>query len=816
MINRYLVTIITVLSISFQAFSQRPHSAGQYGGERPSIGVVTGQVLTTGSKLPLQCANVILYSLRDSTQAYGTTSDKTGRFEISAIRVGAYFAKASFMSYESVEIPEFRFRRGNIEIDLGKIYIQPTIANLEGVEVTVDRPEEVFKIDKKVINVSKQISVTSGTAIDVLESAPSVTVDIDGNVRLRGSSSFTVLIDGIPSMLDPSDALQQIPVSTIEDIEIIFNPSAKHDPDGVAGIINVLLKRNKLQGYSGSLNTNNGQGERYGGDFLISYKNDNFGYLIGIDLNKRLYARTVRNESRTYTDESILYVNSNGTSPFAIESQGIRGTLDYDLNSSDKIRLGFKLGERSMELVSAMDFEEWSSSGETTDYYSSESRWGRTGKSISANFDYIHGFAHKGHKLTGHVSYSDRDGDEEAIAELYSQDGMKVSGNQSTEKGPGIRYRIKLDYTLPFEENARFETGYQSRLGVSKDVTTMGVYDPINEKYLDQPEFDHETEYTRNIHSLYMIYANEMGKLGFQAGFRGEYTDRMVETIEAEKFSIDRTDLFPTAHFSYQLSDRNQLMTSYARRIERPRGWYLEPFDTWNDAYNVRVGNPELLPEYIDSYELSYQTKINRSTFTAEAYYRETENKIERVQSVYPKDDTVILHSTENVGTERAIGTEYMLNMKPMKAWSFNVSANIFDYQVDGALNEEDFSNKSSNWSGRMSNDFQLSETLRLQVNGKYTSASASSQGRAVAYSTLDVALKYDFIPKMLTATFQIRDILQTGNQENTYNSSRSYIYNHVDREAPLYILNINYIFNNYQRDRGGERNGGMGDDEKF
>lgn len=811
--QKLIISIAIIIGLNLQAFSQRPHGGRGMGGERPAIGVLTGQVFIEANKAPLQYANVILYSMRDSTQTYGTTSDKNGHFEITAIRVGGYFAKISFMSYETVDIPQLKFGRGNIEIDLGEVYLKQATTQLESAEVMVDRPEVVFKIDKKVINVSKQLSVTSGSAIDVLESVPSVTIDIDGNVQLRGSGSFTVLVDGIPSMLGPSDALRQIPVGTIEYIEIMTNPSAKYDPDGVAGIINVLLKKNRLRGFSGSLNTNNGKGDRYGGDFLITFKNDKYSYLIGIDLNKRVYNKNITNKSQTKLDETVNYVNSNGESPWSHESMGIRGSLDFDLNPADKIRLGFNFGERTMQLLSDLNFEEWDSNDSRVNYYRSDSQWDRTGKGVNLDFEYIHEYGIRGHTLNGHLSYSDRSGDEEAIDKMFGSTGEIISGNHSTENGPGIRYLIKLDYTLPIEDNGRFEAGYQSRLGLSEDATTLHKYNTGLGEYVHLPEFDHDTKYHRDIHSMYLIYANEVSKLGYQAGLRGEYTDRLVEIEAGNKFSIDRKDLFPTAHFSYQLTDQDQVMTSYARRIERPRGWYLEWFETWTDAYNLRIGNPNLKPEYIDSYELSYQKRINRRTFSVELYHRQTENKIERVRSVYA--EKITLHSTENVGTERSMGTEIMLNMKPLKLWNFSVSANIFDFEVKGELNGEDFSRQSSNWSGKFNNDFQLNSALQFQLNGFHVSKSVSSQGTAAEYSMIDIALRYNIIPKMLSATFQVRDILQTGNHTNTYNSPGSYLYNHVDREAHIYMLNVNYIFNNYQHDRSRDR-GGMGDDEKF
>jgi len=807
------IVVFSLLIFTTISLSQPPgdHPGGRArGGERPAIGEVIGRVLDASSENPIPYANIVLYSGRDSSNVTGTATDSRGYFDMSEIKLGRYFVTISFMGYETETIRGIGLGPRGLKSDLGDILLSPTALMLEGAEVQIDKPLVMFKIDKKVINVSRDIASKSGTAVDALENAPSVEVDIDGNVALRGSSSFTVMIDGRPSILDPNDALQTIPASTIEDIEIITNPSAKFDPDGVAGIINVVLKKQKLRGISGIVNGNLGMYDTYGGDFLINLKKKNYSLNFGVDLNQRFRPGTNESRNRTTSDGVDYHVNSEGESDHGGKHNSIRAGIEYEITPRDRLTLGLSVGQRSRKYSSDLDFTQWQEPGGPVSEHSSESQTERSGDSYSMNLDYLRDFKEEGHRLTGHFSFDNRGGDEESTAKLFDTDGNLISGKISTEDGPGIRMRIKADYSLPLNKDAKFEAGLQSRLGTSEDITNQLEYDPATGLYEELTEFNHKTDYIRDIHSLYTQYANEIGKLGFQGGLRGEYAYRKIETgVTNATFSIDRVDMFPTAHFSYHLTDRNQLMVSYARRIDRPRGWYLEPFETWTDDYNVRVGNPDLKPEYIDSYELGFQTFRNRNSLSTELYYRKTNNKIERVRSVY--SENVTLHSTENVGTDYAMGAELMLKVDPAQWWNLSLTYNVYDYKVEGELNGVDFSNESSNWGLRMNNDFRIGELTRIQLSGSYRGPTASAQGSESERYSSNLAIKREIIPKKLSATLQIRDIVGSSGHEHISEGVDFYNYRFREHKSPSVSLSVSYNFNNYESER--RRSGGSGDD---
>ena len=813
MIRRFMLLFILMLVTVSTVFSQerrREFRPGMMGG------TIKGHVIDEALQVPIEYANVLIYNQRDSSQVTGTITDSEGNFLLTRVRPGNFYMEVSFMGYHTHTVDKIEISPDKKEINLGTISLKQVVIQLEGIESVTEKPALEYKIDKKVVNVEKHYTATSGTAVDVLENVPSVTVDIEGNVQLRGSSNFTVLIDGRPTILEPNDALQQIPASTIENIEIITNPSAKYDPDGTTGIINIVMKKNnELRGTSGIVNLNVGDDDKYGGDFLFNYKRKKYSLLFGANYNKRSHTGESEVENRTFTQDTTSYIQSSGDRDRGREFFGVRGGIELYLSSHDDLIFGFRYGEHSMEGSSRQDYDEWTEPGDQHNPYISQEKSERSGEYYSLNLDYRHRFAKEGHEISGEAVYSGRDGDDDTVNELRDANNAITSGQHSTEAGPSHRLRLKINYVLPIREKDRFEAGYQSRLRDSEEINELYDYNPESDTYEFQPEFSYTTEYERNIHSLYTMYAGECESFGYQAGLRGEYTDRYIQLVdEDESFTIDRWDYFPTAHVSYKLPAGQQLMASYTRRIHRPRSWYLEPFETWMDAYNVRVGNPALKPEYIDSYELGYQIFFGKNLLSAETYYRKTNNRVERIRSVY--EDNITLHSIENVGTDYALGTEFMFNVNLFQLWNMNLMSNIYDYEIKGTLYDEPFSRDSFNWDARMNHTFMLRKSTRLQINGMYHSKSVSAQGERKGFFMTNLAIKQDLMGKNLSATLQIRDLLGTGKHESFSKGKDFYKYSHFTREAPIFMLNISYNINNYrpEREREQEREEFEGDEE--
>ena len=782
---------------------QRP--TGQRPDGQPIGGVITGRIVESEFQVPLEYANVVLFNARTREQVTGAMAVKDGLFTIKGVRPGVYYMEVKFIGYHLETIENIRIGAREREVDVGVIELEQAMIPVDEIVVEAEKPAIEFKIDRKVINVGKQYTAVAGTAVDVLENVSSVTVDVEGNVSLRGSENFTVLIDGRPTILEPNEALQQMRTTEIENIEIITNPSAKYDPDGLAGIINIVTKKGEFSGTSGIINVTGGLNDKYGADFLLYYRTKGYNLYFGADWSSHAYPGTAERENRTYgeTDTSIVY--SSGEPRRKRERYNVKGGVELFLGQNDFLNLQLRVGGRSGEMDADYDYEEWiSPPGVYTSYISRQDR-SRSGDFYSAKLDYRHNFLRKGHELTGLIDVSRRDGDEESSDELLDLAGVITSGRRSTEKGPGNRLTTKLDYTLPLREEDKFEAGYQSRISRSEDVTEMYEYDPVSEDYIFQPDYSNTINYDRDIHSLYTLYQGDLGDFGYQAGLRGEYTYRFIELVGGdETFEIDRWDLFPTFHASYEDSSGNHLMASYTRRIQRTRSWYLEPFITWTDAYNVRQGNPDLEPEYIDSYELGYQRSIGSSMFAAEAYYRVTHNRVDRVRSVY--EENVMLHSVENVGTDYMLGTELTLTIDAIRWWNINLMGNLYDYRIEGTLYDEPFERTSFNWNSRLNNTFKIGKTTRIQLTGMYNSDKVTSQGTVAANYMINAAIKKDFLKRKLSATLQVRDLFATGKHEHIFEGPDFYSESLFTHDAPIVMLTLTYNFNNYKPDR--KRNG--------
>ncbi len=775
-----------------------------YGGKMES-GVVSGTVIDSISQTPIEYANIVVLSIKDSSVITGTVTDTKGKFTIQKIPFGRHFLDVRFIGFQSQRFTiELSTQKKNM--DLGTIKLRSSAVNLDNVVVEGTRNPVTYQIDKKVIDVDQLGTTISGNAAEVLENVPSVSVDIEGNVSLRGSTNFTVLIDGRPSVMDAQDILQQIPATSIQSIEIITNPSAKYDPEGTAGIINIILKKRQNLGLSGVVNANAGINDKYGGDFLFEYKTNSVNYNFGLDYNRRIFPGTRRQENIYRLPSNTNYLNYDGTMEWGRTSYGIRGGLDFNLSDNDLLSFGGRYRKGEHQRNSSLSYTQWSADSPNKSFYRSLIDSKRNGQFIALNSNYQHKFEKEGHQVSAEFFYGRHDPDESSLTRRLDS-GIITDGTRTTESGPENEYRGKLDYVLPFGEKNKLEAGYQGEAELATEINGLYTFDSTLENFILQQQFSNTNKYNRTEQAIYSIYSDEWGNFGLQGGLRGEYTYQTTNIQEKnEYFKIDRWDLFPSLHSSLKFGGGSQLMASYTRRIDRPRGWFLEPFITWVDANNVRKGNPGLEPEFIDSYDAGIQTFFGKVNFSTDLYYRITQNKIEHVRSLYPETENVTLTTFENIGKDYSLGTEFMLIYDPLEFWDMNLMGNLYDYRVRGRLYGESFDRNSFNWNLRMNNVFKVTKTTSFQVNGRYNSPTVFSQGRSEGFFSADLALKQEFMDRQLSLTLQVRDVLGTAKHEFTSTSPDLYSYQYFNRESPIVMLNIKFNFNNYKQKNQGEQ----------
>lgn len=760
---------------------------------------ISGKVIDAPTKNPIEYANLVLLLVSDSSQVDGTITNKEGQFVLERVKPNNYLLKISFIGYENLFIKDFEITPESNSLDLGIIELHPTSYQIEGATVIANKSPVEYHIDKKVINVDEQSTSISGTAVDVLENVPSVNVDIEGNVSLRGSGSFTLLIDGRPTILDPNDALQQIPASTIENIEIVTNPSAKYDPEGVSGIINIVMKKNEYAGISGVINAHVGLDDKYGADFITNYRTNGYSFYVGADYRNRNYPGTGKENRVTYNDEFQSFLNSSSSNTSGGDGYNLQGGADFKFDEKNQLGLSLRYGDRTSSSNALVNFYEYTNPETVENNYYNISERERGGDRFSSGLNYRHIFGENQHEIIGDLDFSYNDGEEFTINEYYNEDGTISSGRKNTEYGPGRRFRGKLDYSLPLGNNNKIETGIQAEIGRSDDDTKSFIFDASGGEYIFQKDYSYLVKYNRNIYSVYSMYNSKVDKFGYQVGLRGEYTDRLIFIPDSSQSSvINRWDYFPTIHTSYSFNEIVQIMASYTRRIRRPRGWYLEPFLTWEDQNNVRQGNPDLLPEYINSFEMAYQTHIEEVILSLEGYYRERKNKIERVRAVY--DTNVTISTPYNVGTDYTLGTEFMIDADLLNFWNLNFMGDLSQYRVEGVYENRDYTRKNFDWSLRLNNTFMITPSTKLQINGRYRGPSISVQGDYAGYFSTDVALRQDIWERKMSITLQIRDIFQTSKREGTTFGPGFESYTFSQRKTPIVLLNFTLNLNNFKQ----------------
>lgn len=761
---------------------------------------LSGKVIDSLTQNPMSYVTVGLYDQKDSLLVTGTVTDDKGEFLLKNVSFGNYYLQVSFIGYTSKYYSDFKLTEENDKIKLGFFQLAPAKELLESVEINADKPLVTYEIDKKVVNVEDMNTVASATALEVLENIPSITVDIDGNVSLRGSSGFTLLIDNVPTNMPASEALQLISASNIKDIEIITNPSAKYDAEGTSGIINIILKKNRLEGISTLINANVGNFNSYGGDILTSINKGKVKFNIGGHYRNFNRYRDISQERITTITGDESKVLSSGLHRFFRTNYGINTALEYSPNSKNIISLSLEGNQRQYNAAANYNFEELLNDSLTNAYENREQTL-RQFYGFTPTLSYQHFIGgNKKHFISFTGMYNHIDGNEKATTAFFDSGEQFQGGNQSTEVGPSRLLRINLDYEIPIKKKYTIQTGIRTDFANNGDDQNLYEYNFTSESYEILPLFSSDVSYLQNVYAGYGIFRGKaFEKLGYQLGIRGEYTDRFIK-IETGNLNtdIERMDWFPSAHFSYALNDLNQFKANFSRRIQRPRSWNLEPFISWEDPYTVRQGNPDLLPEYIQLYELGWIRKLKkhkRSSFSLEFYYRKTNNIIQRIQEVF--DTNVIVKRPINAGTAQAIGNELSFNHQVVKWWSVNIGSNLFYYKITGSNNGL-LDQENVSYNIRIGNNINLPKEWKVQFTSRYVSQQVTVQGRSSDFLTFDLAVKKDFWDNKLVATFQLRNVFNTEEMETWVATSSLYSYRLATPKWPVVSLAISLRLNNY------------------
>ncbi len=767
--------------------------------------IIKGVIIEKLSDKPLEFANVILKNNKDTTQVQGAITDKNGLFEFDNLPFGQYKISYTFIGFDKMEYPFIIVDSKQTKIDLGKLYISEVTKILGEVEVTARKLTFVNSIDRKTFNVGEDLMSKTGSVSDLMQNIPSVQVDIDGNVSLRGSENVMILINGKPSTLmgtNRAAVLQQMPASSIDKIEIITNPSAKYKPDGTSGIINIVLKKNKKLGFNGTISTNAGNDERYNGSIMANYnpgKLNIFGsYSIRQDDRLRY---TYDSRKRTNIEkDSVSYSRLNSTDHSRPVSNILQTGVDYNLNDHTKVGVSGSYNYRRFDRRST-DLNTYLNSDLTvTREYDRLRRDPEFEKDMEFNGSVQHTFAKEGHELNlDYTASKSREEEDNHYSNIYRIPASSPTFDNTLIKQGDDESQLSLEYTNPISEDIKIELGYilENR---KNDMDFFG--ESFNSQLTIWEKDTEKTNrfiYKENIHVLYVTYEQVLGKFGFLGGIRPEQTfvnSNQLTTDTVIKSQYFR--LYPSLHMSYNLSDLHQLQLNYSHRIRRPEGDEMNPFPEYQDQYNLRIGNPHLKPADIHSVELGYQFKKKRTSFLSTVYYRYTYNSMTDI--IRYINDSVKLTTRENLSKSTSAGLELVLSTSIGNFANVNLSTNTYYNIIDASTLGYSSSKSTIAWSANLSAGINITKSTVLQLTTSYMAERLTPQGRQLPTYLFNAGYKQEFLKKKVAFIITVSDIFNS--MRNTTIIDTPELYEKIirRRSARMIYAGFTYTFGNQKK----------------
>ncbi|MFH0894241.1 MAG: TonB-dependent receptor [Bacteroidota bacterium] len=794
-----LIALLSLLIIPTTLFGQGDNHGGRPGGpmqQGPPIGKLHGTVLDASTEKPVEFATVALYRRKDSALVTGGTTNAKGKFDIENLPFGRYKVKINFIGYKMHIIDTLTISPKNPDVTLAVVKLKSGISDLNQVEITGEKNMMQVGIDRKVFNVEKSLITQGGSATDVLKTVPAIDVDIDGNVSLRGSGNVTILIDGKPSAMlsGGSTALEQIPASSIENIEVISNPSSKYDPEGMSGIININLKKNKLQGLNGNIQLGTGTttmndgafvlGKKYNGSISLNYRKKWFNVYTTYSYRNNYMPGSGISNRTSWINDTASYLNQNSFNFHENYSHMIKGGFDFYLN--DRTTLGIT-GVYSMRPETENDSNLYKYSDYNYDITSLYSR-NTIGKSEGNNYDLQANFRHSFKKpqqyLSADAYFSTGDDNEtgESFQYYYNPDFTLLSiepyKQNTTTYYKSYNTSIQADYSQPTAKG-KFETGFKSQLRHTDTDFKSETWNAEDSLWYSDLLLNNRFKMDEQINATYGTLQHTIKRLGFLLGLRLEQTYRYSELLNTQdKYKTNYFSYFPSVHISYSLGKQKdslkrksessqELQLSYSRRINRPNTHTLNPFTDYSDPLNQRTGNPNLEPEYINSGEVGYLKRWDKVTLTSSIFYKYTTNMITRYRYFIKNNETTETVSDTsiimpiNANSATSYGMEFIFSMQPKEWWNLSGNFSFFNNAIEGGVDAV-LSNSNSSWSAKLTSNMKLPKGIDLQFMGNYRGPLATLQGIFDPGWSVDGAVKKDFFKNKLSVGLRCSDIFNT------------------------------------------------------
>lgn len=764
---------------------------------------IKGKVLDSGNNTPIDFADVILFEKGNETPISHTIPETDGSFSFSNIKNGEYTLLIRAVGYDIFSKTGIIVSSTHT-LDLGTLRITPLETGLSEVEIVAQKRQVIYKLDKKVIEASSNMLASGGSAVDILENTPSIRVDAEGEVTFRGSSGFAVYIDGKPSVFSGSQALEQIPSSHIENIEIITTPSARHDTGGDVGIINIITKKHTQQGFSGMVNLTGSTVLSRGVDFLVTQQNKKSRWYIGGSWTDRLRKSDFNQEKTTIVADTSTVSSSDGPRKSNNFNYSLKAGWFYTLpQTTFNVDLEGGYGGRTRS--GTLDYLEdrlLISTGNTFEKgdYISYDDYDLHETYYQGTVGFAHKFNDKGHDLSGsfYLKYGG-DAMEYFQSDLFDKQGERQQGHRAWEDEHRWTTRGNLDYIYPYRQTGRIESGYQYFSYLEDGDYSMQFWNPAKKEFYWRDDIYNTFYFKYGIHSVYGIIADSYKNFDFQLGLRGEHTHRVLRSSKNwANRTFNHFDFFPSVHLGYNFPNDHKVLASYSRRITRPELFFMEPYITYRDYYSAEIGNPDIRSEYINSFEVNYKKNIDVHTVSATGFYRNRKDKIERLR--VPYEAGVTLDSMANVGHDYSLGLEMSAQIQAFKWWNVNVNGSYYKYKVENELKLHGGSDsESNNYEIALNNILDAAKFTRIQLDGNFVGPSATTQGKTSSFWYVNLAVRQQLMDRKLTATLSFRDVFNSARYTSNINTSNLKSITRIRPDYPLITLNLSYTFNNFK-----------------
>jgi outer membrane receptor protein involved in Fe transport len=763
------------------------------------------EILDSATFLPVGGATGTLLKQESQVVVKESQTKEDGKLSFEQLTEGLYTLRISYVGFETKEVKNLQVQAGKT-LDMGKVMIREAVQMLDAIEIIAEKPAMELAVDRKIFNVAESMVSVGGTASELLANIPSLQVDMDGNVSLRGSNSVRILIDGKESALagnNIAQLLQSLPANSIERVELVTNPSSKYDAEGQSGIINIVMKKNVRTGLNGSVNMNAGSYRNFGGGVDLNYRDQKFNYFGNYSLHRRRNLGDGNNTTHLLSNNSFTDNISESTRRNLNHS--LKFGVDYYATEKTTFSLSGNINVRGGEGNEDMNYAYRNHpvlSGNSLRQTNNED----SNLGFDVNADFKREYA-AGEELTANASFGrgNRDGRNNYFQSFSSGLISERRLNENEELGRNIN--LQLDYVKPFGESSKFEAGYRSIIRKTNDHQFSLLSDSLD---VMRPDYavSNDFEMESQVHAIYSNYQRKFDNgFGFQVGLRAEqaYLNTLYIGLDPSKSLSDQSAkghldyfrVYPSVFLTQQLGEQDQVQVSYTRRVNRPRGWQVNPFIDMSDPMNIRQGNPNLMPEDIHSFEGSYAKTWDKVTLTSSVYHRLMNDVVQSIMTTVEGNSGATFSQWDNISRNETTGAELISRFNFSRAWDLTANLNAFFSSFKGSEKHNIAPTEGFSWNANTTTNLRLIPNVSMQARFEYQAPRIMAQGKTLANYIVDAGLKWDVLNKKGSVTFNARDLLNQrrhGGYTSTAQIYRSYENRWMRR---TFTLGFSYRFGN-------------------